>query len=57
MGVGLFLAYRLPRPDQTAAAPEFVQADIADRLKDREFYERRINAIRLREIADDRGDQ
>jgi hypothetical protein len=41
----------------TAAAPEFIHADAADRLKDREFYEKRITAIRLLEIADERGDQ
>jgi hypothetical protein len=37
-----------------AAAPEFVAADLADRQKDRDFYEKRIDAIRLRQIGYER---
>jgi hypothetical protein len=42
IGAGLWLACHLPRPSTIAADPEFVQADAADRQRDREFYERRV---------------
>ena len=43
-----------PSPSTIAAAPEFVRADAADRQKDLAFYEKRVEEIRLRELADER---
>lgn len=54
LGAGLFLVSRIPHPSTIAAAPEFVRADAADRQKDLAFYEKRVEEIRLRELADER---
>jgi hypothetical protein len=57
-GLGLCFDYRfLPHPDQTAAAPVFIAADIADRQKCEERYLRRVTIIRLARLGLDGGDQ
>jgi hypothetical protein len=54
---GLWFADHIPRLSTIAADPEFVAADAEERAKDREFYSREITEIRLRTIADERGEQ
>jgi hypothetical protein len=52
--IGLVVDWHLPRPSTVAAGPEFIIADQVARQKDRDFYARRVTALRLREAAYER---
>jgi hypothetical protein len=53
VGAAAFAVWRIPHPDTTAAAPEFVQA-AADRQLDQDEWERRITIARLIRIGSER---
>jgi hypothetical protein len=53
---GLFLARHLPRPSTIAADRSYIAADQASRRADLDFYARRVEEIRLRNVAFEHDD-